>query len=167
MEDKIMTAFIYRMPAGIAGDVTRHEASKIEPQLMDASYPVTEFGVPVKMVSGKVRPMPSGATYADVYGFSVRPYPSQMAASEAIGAATPDVNKGIIDILVSGYMTVKVKNGTPTKNAAVYFRASAGSPAELIGQLEAGSLSNNTILTGATFVGTGDADGNVEIKFNV
>jgi hypothetical protein len=161
-----MTAFIYNMPAGIPGDVSRKEHSKIEPQLFDASYPVTKFGVPVKMVSGKIRPMLGEESYADVYGFLVRPYPSQMATSEAIATATPDVTK-IADVMVSGYMMVKCINGTPTKDAAAYFRHAAGSPAELIGQIEAGSLTDNTILTGAIFMGTGDADGNVEIKFNV
>jgi hypothetical protein len=159
-------AFIYRMPAGIPGDVTRREHAKIEPQIMDATYPVLEFGVPVKIVSGEVRCMAVGEVYTDVYGFIVRPYPSQMASSEALGAATPDPTK-ICDILVSGYMTVHCVNGTPAKNNPVYFRHAAGSPAETIGQIEAGSLTDNTILTGAVFMGEADSDGNVEIKFNV
>lgn len=159
-------AFIYRMPAGIAGDVTRHEHSKIEPQQFDANYPVLAFGVPVKMVSGKIRPMADGDVYTAVYGFLVRPFPSQMATSEAIGVATPDMTK-IADVLVSGYMTIKVANGVAVKDADVYFRHAAGSPAETIGQVEAGTLTDNTVLTGAKFMGTGDSDGNVEIKFNI
>ena len=162
-------AFIYRMPAGIAGDVTRLEHAKIEPQLMDSSYPVLLFGVPVKMVSGKVRPMAAGDS-SQPYGFSVRPYPSQMAASEALGAATPDPTKGIIDVLVSGYMTVLVAEGVPVKDGAVYYRSQAGSPAANVGRIEvdsSGSPTTNVAITGAVFMGTGDADGNVEIKFNV
>uniref|UniRef100_A0A6M3M900 Bacteriophage protein n=1 Tax=viral metagenome TaxID=1070528 RepID=A0A6M3M900_9ZZZZ len=161
-----MGAFIYRMPAGIAGDVTRREHAKIEPQVMDATYPVLAFGVPVVMVDGEIRNMPVGAVYTDVYGFIVRPYPSQAESSEALAVATPDPTK-ICDILVSGYMTVLCVNGTPAKNGLVYFRNAAGDPAEAIGQVEAESSDDNTVLTGATFMGTGDADGNVEIKFNV
>lgn len=159
-------AFVTRMPAGIPGDVTRMEHATIEPHIMDANYPVTKFGVPVKLVSGKIRCMAAEEVYTDVYGFLVRPYPSQSTTSEALGAATPDPTK-ICDVLRRGYMTVDCVNGTPTKNGDVYFRHAAGSPAELIGQIEAGSLTDNTILTGAKFMGTGDADGNVEIAFNI
>jgi hypothetical protein len=159
-------AFIYRMPAGIPGDVTRHEHSDIEPHPMDATYPVLAFGVPVKLVAGEVRAMTAEDVYTAVYGFLVRPFPSQMATSEAIGVATPDPTK-ICDVLVRGYMTVKVINGTPAHGDAVYFRHAVGSPVETIGQIEAGSLANNTILTGAIFLGGADADGNVEIAFNI
>ena len=159
-------AFIYRMPAGIAGDVTRREHAKIEPQVMDATYPVPAFGVPVTMVGGEIRTMPLGSVYTDVYGFIVRPYPSQAESSEALAVATPDPTK-ICDILVSGYMTVLCVNGTPAKNDVVYFRNAAGTPAETIGQVEAETSADNTVLTGAVFMGAADADGNVEIKFNV
>jgi hypothetical protein len=116
-------SFIYRMPAGIAGDVTRREHAKIEAQLFDASYPCLHFGEPVKMVSGKIRPMAEDDT-VQPYGFLVRPYPSQMATSEALGAGTPDVTK-IADVLVSGYMTVNVVEGVPSKNGPVYYRSQA------------------------------------------
>ena len=161
-------AFIYRMPAGIPGDVTRREHAKIEAQQFDADYPCLRFGEPVKMTSGKIRPMVAGDT-SQPYGFLVRPYPSQMSASEAIGTSTPDVTK-IADVLVSGYMTVKVAEGTPAKDGQVYYRSQAGSPAANVGRLEvdsSGSPTTNIAITGCVFMGTGDADGNVEIKFNV
>lgn len=161
-------AFIYRMPAGIAGDVTRKEHAKIEQHLYDSDYPCTYFGDPVKLVSGKIRPMAEDDS-SQPYGFLVRPYPSQMATSEAVGTATPDPTQ-IADVLVSGYMTVQVQEGTPAKNGTVYYRSQDGSPAENVGRLEcdsSGSPTTNVAITNCRFMGTGDTDGNVEIAFNV
>lgn len=161
-------AFITRMPAGIAGDVTRREHAKIEQGIIDANYPPLRFGEPVKMVSGKIRPMAENDS-GQPYGFLVRPFPGQAATSEAIGAATPSTAL-VCDVLVSGYMTVTVVEGTPTKNGAVYYRSQAGSPAANVGRLEvdsSGSPTTNIAITGCRFMGTGDADGNVEIAFNV
>lgn len=160
--------FLYRMPAGIPGDVTRRDAAKIEQQQMDADFPVTQFGLPVKMVSGKIRPMAENDT-AQPYGFLVRPYPTQRTTNEALGAATPDPTQ-LCDVLVSGYMTVKNAYGTVAKNDAVYYRSQQSSPAVLIGRVEAdssGSPTTNVAITGARFMGEADADGNVEIAFNV
>lgn len=161
-------AFIYRMPAGIPGDITRREAAKVETQQMDTDYPVTVFGVPVKMVSGKIRPMAEDDT-SQPYGFLVRPYPSQRTTNEVLGTATPDPTQ-LCDVLVSGYMTVKAYNDAPTKNGSVYYRSQQSSPTVLIGRVEAGSEASpatNVAITGARFMGTGDSDGNVEIAFNV
>ena len=163
-------AFVYRMPAGIPGDVTRHESAKIEPQQMDADYPVTQFGLPVKMVSGKIRPFAAADT-GQPYGFLVRPYPSQSGnANSPLGTAVaPDATK-ICDILVSGYMTVDCQNGTPAKNGSVYYRKTDTSPDLLIGGIEVVDSGNDAELvaiTNAHFMGTADDDGNVEIAFNV
>ena len=161
-------AFIYRMPAGIAGDVTRRESARVEVQQMDSSYPVTQFGLPVKMTSGKIRPMAESDT-GQPYGFLVRPYPTQRTTNEALGTATPDPTV-LCNVLVGGYMTVKVAEGTPAKNGSVYYRSQQSSPAVLIGRLEtdtSGSPTTNVAITGCHFMGTGDSDGNVEIAFNV
>ena len=161
-------AFVYRMPAGIPGDVQRLEHAKIEPQQYDASYPCLHFGDPVKMVAGKIRPMALNDS-SQPYGFLVRPYPTQAATSEALAVATPNP-AAIADVLVSGYIIVKVLEGTPAKNGAVYYRNQAGSPAADLGRLEtdsSGSPTTNVAITGARFMGTGDSDGNVEIAFNV
>lgn len=163
-----MTAFIYRMPAGIPGDLTRREAAKVEQQQLDAAYPVTVFGVPVKMVSGKIRPMAEDDS-GQPYGFLVRPYPTQRQTNELLGVATPDLTQ-ICDVMVSGYMTVKAYNDAPAKDGQVYYRSQQASPEVLIGRVEAGSEASpatNIAITGCRFMGTGDSDGNVEIAFNV
>lgn len=161
-------AFIYNMPAGIAGDVTRKEHSKIESHIMDANYPVTKYGIPVKMVSGKIRPM-AASDSGQPYGFSVRPYPALSSASEALGTATPATDQPI-DVLVSGYIIVDNKEGTPAKGGAVYYRSQELVDATKIGQIEAASDASpetNVAITNALFMGSADSDGNVEIKFNV
>jgi hypothetical protein len=161
-------AFIYRMPGGIPGDVTRREHATIVPEIMDANHPVLKFGLPVKIVSGKIRPMAANDS-GQPYGFLVRPYPSQMATSEALAEATPDPTK-ICDVLKRGYMTVVVLEGTPAKDGQVYYRSQAGSPAENVGGLEtdsSGSPTTNIAITGCKFVGTADADKNVEIAYNI
>lgn len=161
-------AFIYRMPAGIPGVVTRPESAKIEAQIMDSAYPVTQYGLPVKMVSGKIRPMAESDS-SQPYGWLVKPYPAQATTNEALGVATPPAS-GLIDVLVSGYMSVKAAEGTPAKNGTVYYRSQQTSPAVLIGRVEvdsSGSPSTNVAISLCRFMGTGDADGNVEIAFNV
>jgi hypothetical protein len=156
------------MPAGIAGDVTRAEHSTIEPQIMDATTPVTVYGVPVKVVSGKIQPMGSGDVGSAIYGLLVRPYPTQNAVSaEALAAATPSTVNAA-DILRRGYMTVNCANPTScAKDGQVYFRNLVGSPAGVIGAIDAVDGDNTVELTGATFMGEADADGNVEIAYNI
>lgn len=163
-------AFLYRMPAGIAGDVSRKGQATIEPQIQDSTTPVEYYGVPVKLESGKIKPIENGDLASDVYGFSVRPYPTQSDVNEALAAGTPPVNQPI-DIMRRGYMTVKVQNGTPAKNGQVYVRVANEdtSLGLLYGGLEcaAGSPADCVAITGAYFMGTGDDDGNVEISYNL
>jgi len=162
-------AFIYRMPAGIAGDVTRREHADIEAQVMDTDYPVLRYGEPVKMVSGEIRPITTDDVIGDIYGFGVRPYPIQTSTSEALATATPPTNLPF-DVLRRGYMTVKVQNGTPAKNASVYVRTiEASDPtAQPIGGLECASDGGDCFeITNAKFMGEADSNGNVEISYNL
>ena len=162
-------AFITRMPAGIAGDVTRREHADIEPQVMDTDYPVLRYGEPVKMVDGEVRPITTGDDVTDIYGFGCRAYPVQTSSSEALGTATPPTNLHF-DVLRRGYMTVKVQDGTPEKNGAVFVRTVAASDptAQPIGGLECGLDGGDCFeITNAKFMGEADSDGNVEISYNL
>ena len=161
-------AYITRMPAGIAGDVSRKEVAKIEPRMMDPDHAVTLYGVPVKISSAGVAPLTTGDTVAtDVYGFSVRPYPLQASVSEALDAGTPNTNQPL-DVLRSGYITVKNNKGTPALSGAVYCRIADGSTAYPLGGIEAASDGGDCeAITGARFMGAADADGNVEIAYNI
>ena len=165
----ISNAFITRMPAGIAGDVTRREHADIEPQVMDTDYPVLRYGEPVKMVDGKIRPITTGDDINDIYGFGCRAYPVQTSSNEALGTGTPPTNLHF-DVMRRGYMTVKVQDGTPVKNASVYVRTFAASDptAQPIGGLECDSDGSDCFeITNAKFMGEADSDGNVEISYNL
>lgn len=162
-----MVAYPFRMPAGIPGAVNRANQSTIEAQVYDAAFPVLLYGVPVKLVSGLVRPVASGDAATVVYGFLARPYPTN-SGQAGLGNQAPDVT-AIADVMRRGYMTVKLNNVTAAaKNGGVYVRvanAGAGTP---IGGIEAGAAGGDCVLIpGAVFVGPADADGNTEIAYNI
>jgi hypothetical protein len=161
-------AFIYRMPAGIAGDVSRKELSKVEPQFVDSDYPVLRYGEPVKMVSAQLRPFTTGDDAVVPYGFGVRPYPIQGTTSEALGTATPPTTQPL-DVLKSGYMTVNCKAGTPALNGSVYVRVvDSGVSTQPLGGIEAAADGGDCVaITGCIFMGAADSDGNVEIAYNI
>lgn len=163
-----MVAFLYRMPAGIPGDVTRPSNSTTEPQQIDSGTPPTKYGVFVKLVSGKVQPVASGDAGSVVYGLLQRPYPTN-AANEALGTATPPTS-GLCDVMVRGYMTVKLALGTAAKGGAVYVVTTAG------GTVVVGDIVTSTTPAGGgtavavadcIFMGAADASGNVEIRYNI
>lgn len=161
-------AFVYRMPAGIAGDISRKEVATVEPQVMDTSYPVLLYGVPVKMVSNKLRPFTTGDSAVVPYGFAVRPYPIQGATSEALATATP-VTTQPLDVMKRGYMTVKCNAGVAALNGTVYVRVvDSGLTAQPLGGIEADADGSDCVaITGCYFMGAADSDGNVEIAYNL
>lgn len=162
-----MVAYQYRMPAGIAGEVTRSNSAVIEPNLVNASNPPLAFGVFVKMVSGLVNPLASGDTAAVIYGLIVRPYPtSGSVASQGLGGGAPSTSDPA-SILRVGYCNVKLARGTAVRGAPVYVRITAGSYA--IGDIEdATNLGGGqVVVTKGTFMGSADANGNVEIAYAI
>ena len=164
----VIRAYLTRMPVGIPGEVSRQESAKIEPAMMDSAYPVLAYGLPVKEVSGKVRPLAGGETAADIRGFLVRPYPQQSEVVDVAGATTPVINLPC-DVLRSGYMTVNCQEGTPAKGGQVYARIAAASPDiyDLSGVEATYAAGENIAITGCKFMGTADANGNVEIEYNL
>ena len=147
-------AFLYRMGVGYAGQVTRLEVAKIEPQILDSVNKPTVFGVPVIITSGKVCKFAGSGT---IKGFLVRPYPTQAEVSEALDAGTPNVNQ-MGDILRSGYMIVDVQSGTAEKGGIVYANDTTG-----LVQADSSGATD----TGAKFMGAADENGIAEIEFNV
>jgi hypothetical protein len=166
-------AFGFRMGAGFAGDVNRTHPSSIEPALNDTGTPVGAFGhaVLVDQTDQTVRPFAAGDTAITVaYGVSVRPYPFQQSSASNFGEATfgdavPPA--GAIDILRSGYIMAKV-TGTPKKGNPVYVWCAASSGAHVQGQFEASATGGSTAaLANATFNGSPDSSGVVEVAFNI
>lgn len=158
-----MAAYTYRMPSGIPGDVSRKSHSTIESHNMKT--PVAGFGVFGKMdAAGDIVPLGSADTADAVYGLIVRSYPTTSATNE-LGEAVPP--KGITDVLVRGYMTVKCNAGTAKKGGAVYVRIGAAATGKPIGGIEAVADGANTIAVKAKFMHDADASGNVEIAYNI
>lgn len=163
-----MVAFLYRMPAGIPGDVTRPSNSTIEPQQIDSGTPPTKYGVFVKLVSGKIQPVASGDAGTVVYGALVRPFPTT-AAQDPIGTATPPTS-GMCDILVRGYMTVALKLGTAAKGGAVYVVTTAGGSVavgDIVTSASPAGGGTAVAVANCIFMGAADASGNVEIRYNI
>lgn len=141
------------MPAGVPGDVSRKTESTLESGIMAQDLP---FGSPVKMASGKL----TGISAADdvIYGFVARPYPTQ---------ATQAASGEIHDCMRRGYMTVTLANGTASRGGAVYVRIAAET-GKKVGDLEASAVKDETVaIPGCLFMGEADANGNVEISFNL
>ncbi len=168
-------AFVYRMPVGIPGALSRGvDGCKIEVGVLSASYPPTVFGIPMKLSSGVYRPIAATDTISTaVVGFLVRPYPTQYTASEALGTSTPNVNLPC-NILKSGYIMVLVNAGiggaVPAKGGAVYCRKTDHGASEyLIGGIEsdADSAKCETI-TGCYFTGVMDTTSLLcEVAYNI
>lgn len=163
-----MVAYLYRMPQGIPGAITRQSQSTIQAEVLNPSLPFASFGIPVKTASGKIVPFAGSETAADLFGFLVRPFPTQGAnASDPLGTAVPKTS-GTGDVLRRGYMTVHVNAGTASPKSAVYVRIAAAAAGKPIGGIEAAADGSNTVaLTGVYFSDAADANGNAEIEYNI
>ena len=165
-----LQAYQYRMPAGFAGDLQRAEVATIEPQLIDPAAPPTAFGVPVKMVNGKIQPINNAAdTAALVYGVNLRAYPIQGNGNDPLGTSTPPTS-GPTDILKRGYVMASLGGvAAATKGGTVYVRVATPSAGKPLGGFEAASDTTNTIAlpSNTYFMGPADAYGVVEIAFNI
>jgi hypothetical protein len=133
-----MTAFTYRMPAGIPGDVSRdHAQATIEAGLMDADTPFPAYGLPAKLSSGKYVPLGAGSDADDLVGFLVRPYPTGATSSDGLGTSTPPQDGSIGNIMKRGYMAVKLNGGaTVAKGDPVYVRVANSSEGKPVGGIE-------------------------------
>lgn len=147
-------AYLARMPQGFAGDISRKAEATVESGFMADGAP---FGSPVKMDAQGKLALFSAASDA-VYGFLVRPYPTQDQA------ATPG---SIQDCMRRGYMTVKLAQGTTAKGGKVFVRIVAeGNKA--VGDIEAALVEGQTVeIAGCIFMGPADNGGLVEISFNI
>lgn len=147
-------AYLKRMPSGFPGDVSRKVEATIEAGLMADTV---AFGAPVKLgAQGKLAPL--SAASDTVYGFLVRPYPTQNSAA---------VSGSIQDVMRRGFMTVKLARGTAAKGGQVHVRVIAAS-GKAVGDIEASADASNTLaVSGCIFLGEADEGGNVEISFNL
>lgn len=128
-------AILYRMSSGIAGDITRRANSIVEPVHLNDAKPFTGFGLPGKIVSGKLEPLEAGDTADKVFAFLARAYPVQTAS--AAGTGVPSAANGASDGLRSGFISVTNNAGTAALNGQVYARVGNASSGKPIGGIEA------------------------------
>lgn len=170
-------AFQFRMGAGMPGDVNRTHPASIEPALQNTTNPSQVFGgaVVVDSTTQTVRRTIAGDTaLTSVYGFHVLSYPTQSPnggqfGAETLGSATPPTT-GPLDVLRSGYIMAKLPAGAAVvrKGQPVHIWIAATAGNNVQGGVQAAASGANTItLTNATFNGTQDAQGVVEIAHNI
>ena len=167
-----MTAFTFRMPAGIPGDVNRAEVATVESNVItpagNANAPtVFGVGILVDAVTGQVRLPTVGDT--SIYGFLVRPYPIQDSLQAPILGVSTAEAQGECDVLKRGYMTVLLQNTTAAiKGGGIYVRISGATGSLQLGGVEAAAGSGLIgPLPSSYFVGPADANGITEIAFNI
>jgi len=162
-------AYVTRMPAGFPGMVNRVSEASLQQEIIDQNYPPVLYGTLTKMVSGKVRTLPAAAAVGDIYGFIARPYPVQetTAAGSALGAAGVPNKELPCDILKRGYIMVDFAGVTASKGGQVYVCINtAGGNA--IGEIfEGADAGNNIAVTNCFFMGAADANGIVEVSYNI
>lgn len=150
-----MTAFVYRMPSGVPGALSRTGlALAVEQAILLSGSAPSAYGLPVAVdgATGHVRAIQAGDAAASVYGFLVRPFPTQGGDGQTtgLGVSAPPTS-GQVDVLKLGYMSVKVTNGTPAKNGPVYVRVTANGslPNTAVGDVEASADTGVTSAAGA------------------
>ena len=143
------------MSRGFAGMLTRgFFDNTTEVKANDGTTPVQAFGIPVKWNSTKTGVTQVTAAADAVIGFAVRSY--GQAIPDAEGGSYQEQN--LVTVLKRGYIAVAGVEGTITAGAQVYLTATGGLSA---------TADKNTALAGAVFAGTKDADGLVEIAYNI
>lgn len=163
-----MAMFLYRMPSGVAGDISRRQSATVEPAILNSALPFPAFGLFGKTVAGKFVPLVAADAIGVLDGILVRSFPLTGAnASDPLGVGVPPI-AGVADKLKRGYITVKVNAGTAAIGGVVYVRVNAATGPKPLGGIEAVADSTNTVaLPNAQFMSAADASGNVEISFNI
>jgi hypothetical protein len=112
--------FLYRMPAGIAGAISRPQDLTVEPQLLDSSNHSPLTALAARFSAGKFVPI-AAATASVLVGIYVRPYPtaSQPDKVQQVGSGKNFTG----DCLVRGYVTVNIgADASVALHGPVYMR---------------------------------------------
>lgn len=150
----INNAFLYRMPAGIPGAISRSAGIDVCSFPANPSLPFAAYGILGKLVSGKLVPIASGDLNVNGYAILSRPYPiGGPNASDPLGTSVPPTS-GMLTGLRRGHMTVLLNAGTAAAGGQVYVRNGNPSGAKVIGGFEATSESVGAATGGNTGNGT-------------
>lgn len=163
-------AYLTRMPIGIAGGITRPRDLTIEPVTLDYTKQFAAYGLAGKYVNDQFVPLEDGDTVDKVKGILVRPYPITSLADLAyLGVNVNQVG----DNLKRGYICVVATAGNATtakKGDPVYVRVTAGTTASQVGSFVLtpdATATNTPQLANAEVMGPGEADGRIEIAYNI
>ncbi|MBN6415047.1 hypothetical protein JZL99_12950 [Escherichia coli] len=164
--------FLYRMPVGIAGAVSRPQDLTVEPVVLKSDNAFAAYGLAGKYdADGFFVPLADGDTADKVKGIYVRPYPttSQPDMVRQVGSGKNFLG----DAMKRGYVTVNLGSdfdaSTIKKGDPVYVVVSTDVSIKVpLGGFMSTSVSGkNVVLTNAEFTGAGDANGNAEISWKI
>lgn len=160
--------FLYRMPAGIAGAISRPQDLTVEPQTLDSAKAFAAYGLAGKFSAGKFVPIEAADTASVVVGIYVRPYPTASQPDKVRQIGTGFNFAG--DCMKRGYVIVNlgVDASSVALGGAVYMRVATPTASSPLGAFLAAEDGANTVqITNAFFNGPGDANGNIELAFNI
>jgi hypothetical protein len=121
------------MASGIPGDISRRAKTIVEAVQLDSNAAFPAYGLPGKLVGGKLVPLVANDVAASVYAFLARPYPIQTANADGSGVNSTQMG----DAMRFGFMTVKNNAGVAAFNGQVYARVGNASGGKPIGGIEA------------------------------
>lgn len=169
------TAYLTRMPLGIAGAVTRPQDLTAEPVALDPKKVFSKYGLAGKWSGNDFVPLEDGDTIDDVAGILIRPYPTHsqtdIAALGVISGVTGDkLARGYICVSVPAAQAAAAKKGAP-----VYLRIAGATESSPLGSLVLtpdATAENTPQLMVARVMGPGDGAagaglGHVEIAYNI
>ena len=167
-----MTAYLYRMPVGIAGAISRPQDLTVEPVILKSANAFAAYGMAGKYdADGFFVPLADGDTADKVKGIYVRPYPTTSQPDMVRQVGTDKNFPG--DAMKRGYMTVNLGSGfdasTIKKGAPVYVVVSLDSTIDvplfffMTRPPTRSTLSPYT----AHFRSKYDANGNAEISWKI
>lgn len=167
-----MTAYLYRMPVGIAGAISRPQDLTVEPVILKSANAFAAYGLAGKYdADGFFVPLANGDTADKVKGIYVRPYPTTSQPDMVRQVGTDKNFPGAA--MKRGYMTVNLGSdfdaSTIKKGDPVYVVVSTDESIKVpLGGFMSTSVSGkNVALTNAEFTGAGDANGNAEISWKI
>ncbi|WP_419686145.1 structural cement protein Gp24 [Serratia marcescens] len=165
-----MTAYLYRMPVGIAGAISRPQDLTVEPVILKSANAFPAYGLAGKIdADGFFVPLADGDTADKVKGIYVRPYPTTSQPDMVRQVGTDKNFPG--DAMKRGYMTVNVGSDASAikKGAPVYIVISPDASIKVpLGGFMATLVADKTVLLpNAEYTGAGDADGNAEISWKI
>lgn len=129
-----MVSYLYNVPAGVIGDVSRPDLVEIEPIALGTPTP-TAFGTAIKIVSGKAAKFEAADLGTVVYGLLIREVPAINGSSAEGFADSVPLAGQLAGVMVEGYAVVACAQGTPARGGQVYIRKTADT-GKLVGDFE-------------------------------